>query len=412
MKIVIFLCFKIENMKNINMEIMGKPINEVRGHIERVENGLMEVKYKDVPNLSFSGEKTSIREKMQFYKVPGVSISVINNYEVEWAKSFGVKDVRTENIVTTDTIFEAGSTSKALTAAAVLHLVEKKMLDLDESVNDRLVTWKIPDNEYTRETKISLRHLLTHTAGINRPDGGFGVQKGKIPTLNQVLNGEPPAINEPVKVLNFPGKKHDYSNFGYVILQKLLEDVSGESFPNIMKKTVLKPLEMNNSTFEYPSEELKRKATVPHDENGEAKESGLHPTVFANGGLLTTPSDLGKYVVELMSAYNGKSSRILSSSMVKKMFTPEVRLDPKELMFWGGCTGQGLGMFIIEKEKNTFFTHPGVNMPGAICEMIGCAETGQGAVIMANGINGGLLTLEILFSITQEYKWSLWEKSA
>jgi CubicO group peptidase (beta-lactamase class C family) len=412
MRMVIFLCFEIDDMTNSSLKIMGKSINHVRGHVERVENGLMEVKYKDVQNLSFSGERVSIPERMRFYKVPGVSISVVNNYEVEWAKSFGVKDVRTGNVVTTDTLFEAGSTSKALTAAAVLRLVEEKLLDLDESVNDRLVTWKIPENEYTRQTKISLRHLLTHTSGINRPEGGFNVQKGKIPTLDQVLNGEPPAVNDPVKVLAIPGRKHDYSNFGYIIIQKLLEDVSGESFPNLMEKTILKPLEMDDSTFEYPSENLKKKTTVPHDENGEAEESGLHPTVFANGGLLTTPSDLGKYVVELMSAYNGKSGKILSSSMVKKMFTPEVSLDPKEFMFWGGCTGQGLGMFIIEKEKDTFFTHPGVNMPGAICEMIGCAETGQGAVIMANGINGGLLTLEILFSITQEYEWSLWEKSA
>jgi CubicO group peptidase (beta-lactamase class C family) len=402
----------MKSMENSTIRIMRKPITEIKERIERVENGLMEVKYKDVPSLTFSGKKASIAERMRFYKVPGVSISVISNYEVEWAKSFGVKDVRTKNIVTTDTLFEAGSTSKALTAAAVLHLVEKKMLDLDESVNDRLVTWKIPDNEYTRETKISIRHLLTHTSGINRPDGGFGIERGKVPSFNQVLNGEPPAVNDPVKVITVPGKKHEYSNFGYVIIQKLLEDVSGASFPDLMKKIVLKPLEMDNSTFEYPSEELKRKATVPHDENGEAKESGLHPTVFANGGLLTTPLDLSKYVAELINAYNGESVRILSSSMVRKMFAPEVRLNPKEFMFWGGCTGQGLGMFIIEKEKDLFFTHPGVNMPGAICEMIGCAETGQGAVIMTNGINGGLLSLEILFSIAQEYKWSLWEKSA
>lgn len=206
-------------MKNSTI-IMGKPINKTKERIKRVENSLMKVKYKNVPNLSFSGEKTSIPEKTQFYKVPGLSISIINNYEVEWAKSFGIKDVRTENTVMTDTLFEAGSTSKALTAAAVLHLVERKLLDLDESVNDKLVTWKIPDNKYTKETKISLRHLLTHTSGINRPDSGFDVKKGKKPTLNQVLNGEVPAVNDPVKVVNFPGKKHDYSNFGFIIVQK------------------------------------------------------------------------------------------------------------------------------------------------------------------------------------------------
>lgn len=388
----------MENMGSSTIKIMGKPINEIKERIERVENRLMEAKYKDGLNVTFSGEKTSIPKRMRSYKVPGVSISIINNYEVEWAKSYGVKDARTENIVTTDTLFEAGSTSKALTAAAVLHLVERKLLDLDGSITDKLVTWKIPDNEYTKEIKINLRHLLTHTSGINRPDGGFEIEKEKIPTLNQVLNGEPPAVNEPVKVLTFPGRKHDYSNFGYIIMQKLLEDVTGTCFPDIVKKIVFKPLEMNNSTFDYPSDELKKKATVPHDKNGEAKEPGLHPTAFAQGGLLTTPLDLGKYVVELMNAYHAKSSRILSSSMVKKMFTPEVNLNPKEFM---GFTGQGLGIFIIQKEKDVFFTHPGTNMPGATCNMIGCAETGQGVVIMTNGINGSLLSLEILFSIAK-----------
>ncbi len=389
------------------IKITGEPIDEIKEHIERVENTIMKVQYKNGLDITFTGEETNIPERMRSYKVPGVSISVINNHEVEWAKSFGTKDVRTEDVVTIDTLFEAGSTSKALTAVAVLHLVEKNLFNLDESVNNRLVTWKIPDNEYTKESKISLRHLLTHTSGINRPEGGFEVEDGKTPTLNQVLNGEPPAVNEPVKVLTFPGRKHDYSNFGYIIIQKLLEDVTGRSFPKLMKKIVFKPLEMNNSTFDYPSEELKKRATVPHDEKGEAKKPGLHPTAFAHGGLLTTPLDLGKYVVELMKAHDGKSRRVLSSSMAKKMLSSEFALDPKETM---GFTGQGLGIFIIEKD--TFFAHPGVNMPGATCNMIGSVETGQGAVIMTNGLNGWWLSLEILFCIAQEYGWSLWQKSA
>lgn len=222
-----------------------------------------------------------------------------------------------------------------------------------------------------------------------------------------MLDGEPPAINDPVKILTYPGKKHDYSNFGYLIIQKLLEDVSGKPFPDIMKETVLEPLEMTNSTFTYPSEELLKRIAVPHDKKGEARESGLHPTALAQGGLLTTPIDLGKYVVELMNAYRGRPSRVLSPSMVRKMLTPEVKLNPREFM---GFTGQGPGMFLVERENNVFFTHPGANELGATCNVIGCAETGQGAAVMTNGINGSLLSLEALFSVTKEYNWSLWEK--
>jgi CubicO group peptidase (beta-lactamase class C family) len=172
-----------------------------------------------------------------------------------------------------------------------------------------------------------------------------------------------------------------------------------------MKETLFKSLEMDQSTIRYPTEERKGKMTVPHDEKGQSKESGLHPVAFAHGGLLTTPMDLGKYVLELMNAYNVRTERVLSTHMIKKMLTSEASLNPTEFM---GFTGQGLGIFLIEKEQETFFAHPGVNMPGATCHMIGCAEAGQGAVIMTNGINGFLLSLEILFSIAQEYEWKLW----
>lgn len=150
------------------VKIFGKQTDEIEERIERVENGLMEVDYKDGLTITFSGEKTSIIDRIRFYRVPGISISVVDSYELEWAKSFGVKDVRARDSVTTDIPFEAGSTSKALTATATLNFVERESLDLDESLNERLLTWKIPDSKYTRRTKISLRHLLTHTSGINR----------------------------------------------------------------------------------------------------------------------------------------------------------------------------------------------------------------------------------------------------
>ncbi|MHA1401765.1 MAG: serine hydrolase domain-containing protein, partial [Candidatus Heimdallarchaeaceae archaeon] len=294
-----------------------------------------------------------------------------------------------------------------LTATAVLNFVEKGLLSLDEDVNNMLLGWKIPENEFTTKKKVTLRHLLSHTSGINRPKSLLGTKNGKTPTLEQVLNGESPAINDPVEVLFVPGTKYEYSNFGYIILQKLLEDITGKAFPRIMDEIIFSPLKMSNSTFEYLSEAIRKRAVVPHDENGEAKESGLHPIAFAQGGLITAPLDLSKFVIELINAYNGKSSNIFSSSMVRTMLTPEVELDPMKFF---GFTGQGLGMFLIENERAMLFTHPGTNMPGATCNIIGCPKTGQGAVLMANGIKGELLLIEILNSIVQEYNWPLWEK--
>ncbi|NHJ05099.1 MAG: class A beta-lactamase-related serine hydrolase, partial [Candidatus Heimdallarchaeota archaeon] len=202
------------------------------------------------------------------------------------------------------------------------------------------------------------------------------------------------------------GTDHQYSNFGYVIIQKYLEDVFNEDFSKIVEEKLFKPLDMTSSQFGYPSNKNRDKAIVPHNEKGEAEESGIHSSALAMGGLVTTPRDLGKFIIELMKAYNGQKSKYLSTSLVQKMFSSEVKLEPSK---WFGFTDQGLGMYLIQGEKELFFTHPGTNMPGATCLMFGNPTTGQGAILMANGIQGELTNLQLIFSIVKEYNWNLWQ---
>lgn len=398
----------MNNMKNLNEEtlkIFGEPKKIIEDRILNIENGLPSAKIENNQiNFSFE-EKGNILEQMKKYNVPGISIAVISNYEIEWVKSYGLKDVRKKQKVSINTIFEAGSVSKTLTAMAVLYFFEKKMLNLDESINNILESWKLPENEFTKKHKVTLKNLLTHTSGINLPDSMFNYEDEFIPTLEQVLNGESPALNDPVEVLFTPGTNHQYSNHGYIVIQKILEDVARKKFPEIMRELVFEPLAMNNSTFYYPSEEIKNTIAIPHDQNGEAKESGLHHTALAHGGLLSTPIDLANFTLELMGAYQGASNRVLSSAMVKKMLSPVVKLNPAQFF---GLTGQGLGIFLIEKEGNLFFVNTGKNLPGMNCVIKGNLLTGQGAVIMSNGIRGDLLNLEINFSIDQEYQESFW----
>ncbi|MBD3192931.1 MAG: serine hydrolase [Candidatus Heimdallarchaeota archaeon] len=395
---------ELEKKQFVN--IFGKNQRKINNHILRIEKSLPQVKLKDgLPTVIWKKEE-EIQDRMKALAVPGISVAVINNFELEWIKCYGIKDVRTKEPVTVETLFEGGSVAKAITATATLSAaIEKRMFGLDVIVNDKLQSWKIPETEYTRETKITLRHLLAHTAGINRPDSMFGYQQGKQPTLKQVFNGEAPATNDPVEVLFTPGTDHKYSNFGYVIIQKFLEDVSGKTFPNFINELVFKPLNMQNSFFGYPTNDIKEQAIVPHNQKGEAEETGIHPTALAMGGLVTTPFDLSKFVVELMKASKTRRNETISSAVAKKMLTPAIKLEPEK---WFGFTGQGLGMFLIENEKEVFFTHPGTNMPGATCLMIGSHTSGQGAIIMANGINGELVNLQLLFAIAKEYNWTLW----
>ena len=176
----------------------------------------------------------------------------------------------------------------------------------------------------------------------------FGYEENTEPTIVQVLNGESPAINDPTEIQFTPGTNQQYSNMGYVIIQKYLEDITSKNFNELMKELLFNPLEMKNSQFGYHSDAIRKNAIVPHDQNGEAKDSGIHPTALAMGGLITTPRDLSKFVIELMKGFNEKETKHLSSSVIQKMLTQEVELDPSK---WFGFTEF---LFYPGKEKSYY----------------------------------------------------------
>jgi len=252
---------------------------------------------------------------------------------------------------------------------------------------------------------VTLRRLLTHTAGLNRPPGGFAIEGEGIPSTAQVLNGELPAKNLPATVECAPGAEHRYSNFGYVIVQQLLEDVAKRSFCEVVQETVLEPVGMKSSTFEHPLPERLRGVTaVPHNVKGEPEEWAFHPTALGQGGLWTTPSDLARFAIEIMESHQGRSSKVLPQTMVSLMLSPEIELDPEKFF---GLSGQGLGFFLMDTGQEFYFIHPGENAPGATCMLIAAPETGQGTVIMTNGLNGSMLQYETMLSIAVEYGWSI-----
>lgn len=375
----------------------------IEQRIQNIENSLVEF----TPQTDmFQVDSTRIKnlkrlsERMAHYKVPGVSIALINGFKLEWAKPYGIIKAGGDKPVTTGTYFQAASTSKLLTAAIALHFVEKGILNLDEDVNKYLKSWKIPENDFTRKQEVTLRLLLTHQAGL--PSTNFLQKENEgDPTLVQVLKGESPAMNKPAVVEYVPGTKWQYSNIGFVVIQQVLEDISSKPFTRIAQETVFEPLGMTNSTFKYPlNPELQVNEAVPHDAEGIAREPAMPPTALAQGGLMTTPSDLARFAIELMRAYKGLSNRLLSQKMARKMFHKELDLDPR---IFGVPIGEGLGVFLRGKDENFVFAHPGSNFPGMNCWLLGYPETGRGAVIMTNGAKGEILALEIISAITMEY---------
>jgi CubicO group peptidase (beta-lactamase class C family)/glyoxylase-like metal-dependent hydrolase (beta-lactamase superfamily II) len=388
-----------DQLKNLKKGQTDQPEkSRVAQRIINVENGLTEFN----PGAPPGQKRWTLAERMAVLRIPGVSIAVIDGHKVDWAKAYGLLKAGADAAVTPGSIFQAASTTKMLTAALVLHFVEKGRLDLDRDVNSYLKSWLVPENEFTKEKKVTLRLLLTHQSGF--PATNFPQdEKAGPPTLVQVLKGEPPAQNKPAVVGYLPGSRWQYSNIGYVVLQQILEDVSGKPFTRLAKEIVFGPLGMTSSTLVYPlGGERQAGEAMPHDEAGQPGEPGLPPTALAQGGLLTTPTDLARLTLELMNAYQGRPARLLSPETIRRMFQKEADLDPK---IFGFPVGQGLGVMLMGEGRSLSFAHPGSNYPGTTCWLVGYPELGKGAVIMANGAKGDLLSLEILPAISNEYGW-------
>jgi CubicO group peptidase (beta-lactamase class C family) len=376
-----------------------------RSRVDQIENGLSKfTSPKEIlqPISKKPLGSCSVNERMSFYKIPGLSIALIDNYKVEWTRTYGTINNDNNIPVNTETLFEAASTTKLLTALITLHFVEKGILDLDKDVNSYLVRWKIPENEFTKNNAVTLRLLLTHQSGMNKPDGGFS--STGFPSIIQTLKGETPATNPAASIGFKPGSKWSYSNFGYIVIQLILEDVLKIPFYQIAGETVFTKTGMKNSTLNLPlSEEKHTNEAMPHSADGKAHPSAVDPNSVAHAGLMTTPSDLGKMLIELMKAYNGKSDLIIDHEMAKKMFSLETAIDPKDM--FGLSLGEGLGVFLSGNGESFSFLHPGSNLPGSECWTIGIPGTGQGAVIMANGEMGSLLAMEIIEAISNVYDW-------
>ena len=346
-----------------------------------------------VPPVLVQGEAPvgpKLSDRMAELHVPGVSIAVIHDGEIQWARGFGVTRVGGPP-VTAKTLFQAASISKPVSALAVLQLVQAGRLDLDTDVNRYLKSWKTPSNAFTEKHPITLRELLTHNAGVTVHGFRGYASDAPIPTLTQVLDGTPPANSPAIRVDTTPGTAWRYSGGGYVIVQQLLEDVTGTPFAQLMRDSVLVPIAMTESTFDQPLPPSRMvDVALPYRSSGRPVRGGPH--VYperAPAGLWTTPSDLARYALEVQRALAG-SGRILSTVTATQMLTP-------------GMNQWGLGPMIAGSPARPYFEHSGAN-EGYRCELR-VYETGDGAVVMTDGDDGGVLINELMRTIAYEYEW-------
>jgi CubicO group peptidase (beta-lactamase class C family) len=364
-------------------------LTDLPTEISIIENGLL-------PSILVRGDSIKqyhLLDRMDHYHVPGVSIAVVDNGEIKWAKGYGVANTTDELEVQTNTLFQAGSISKPLAALSVLKLMEEGKIEIDEDVNTYLKNWKIPENEFTRDEKVTLRRLLTHTAGMTVHGFPGYQQRDSFPSIETVLNGKgnTPAIFADT----IPGSIWRYSGGGYTVMEKLVEDISGLPFEEYMAENILFPIGMENSTYEQPlPSNLHATASAAYDNKGDVIEGLWHNyPEQAAAGLWTTPTDLAKYCIEIQDVSAGKAHGILTEETVRMMLT-------KHKNDWG------LGLSLTWDADSLRFQHGGKNA-GFTNDMKAFAYRGKAIIIMTNADNGGKLIGEILRSVSNYYDWGI-----
>jgi CubicO group peptidase (beta-lactamase class C family) len=353
-----------------------------------VENGLSTL----LQIRGRAADRFTIGERMEHYGVPGVSVAVVDDGAVAWAGGYGVADAETGEPVTPETLFQAASISKPVAAVAALALVEEGTLALDAPVNDRLREWRIPENDFTRTRAVTLRHLLTHTGGLTVHGFPGYAATEEVPTTVQVLDGSGPANTGPVRVDTVPGSIWRYSGGGYTIVQKLLTDVTGRSFPDLMRELVLDPVGMTASSYRQPlPPERERGAASGHLEDGSRVEGEWHVyPEMAAAGLWTNPTELARLALALQAAWRGESDVPLSGETARAMLTP-------------GQGDWGLG-FSVQDGEFPRFSHGGSNH-GFKAQFLASVEDGRGVFVMTNGERGTPLAMEIVQAVARAYGW-------
>lgn len=354
--------------------------------IANIEQGLL-------PAITLEGAapaKRKLADEMARLGVPGVSIAVIHGGELEWAKAYGTVTPGGAP-VTTSTLFQAASISKPLAAMGALKLVEEGRLELDRDINSYTTLWKLPRD--ADNNPVTLRQLLSHTAGVT-VHGFPGYAAGApLPTLVQILNGAKPANTGGVHVNARPGSRWRYSGGGYQVVQYVMMERSKAPFAQLMQVKVLQPLGMADSTFAQPlPPSWLARAALPHQRNGQPVAGGPHTyPEQAAAGLWTTPTDLAKFAIETRRAAAGLSNTVLSQAMTHLMLTPVMQ-------------DYGLGLGMSGDGQTQSFGHGGSNA-GYRARMTAYTERGDGIVVMTNGDGGAELADALVRAVAAEYGW-------
>jgi len=337
----------------------------------------------------------TIEQLLERFGVPGVSVAVIRDFDIHWAKGYGVADVATGALVDTETMFQAASISKPVAAMASLRAIQDGIFSLDDDINDILESWTLDGGEFTSDRPVTPRTLMSHTSGLGDGFGFPGYDPSvRRPTALQILEGHDLSNVGPVFMERAPMTFMEYSGGGVTVMQQALADARGRAFEDILRDDVLAPIGMVNSSYEQPmSPDRDRNAARAHDREGRSRGAKWHVyPEMAAAGLWTTAGDLARFAIEVQKSALGESNRVLSRSTVQEMLSPV------------GVGPYAVGFSISRIGEGWYFSHGGSNW-GFRCTMIAHKVKGYGLAIMTNADQGGALAGELSRRIQAAYEW-------
>ena len=351
----------------------------------RIEQGLAD------PDIDVS--ELSIDELLERFNVPGVSIAVIRDFDIHWAKGYGIADVESGAAVNTETLFQAASISKPVNAMALLKAAEEGRFSIDEDVNKLLSSWQIPESEHTESAFVTPRMLASHTSGLGDGFGFPGYEpQVALPSLPQIFDGAEQSNVGVVRMARPPMTAFHYSGGGVTILQQLLLDTYDKPYAELLQDMVLDPIGMSSSTFQQPLPvDRDRNAARAHGISGAAMGQKWHVyPELAAAGLWTTSTDLAKFAIEVQLSYQNHSNKVLTQASTSEMLSPV------------GVGPFAVGFSLSKRGEGWYFDHGGSNW-GFQAQLTAHKVNGYGYAIMTNGFMGGQLIAELSRRIEASY---------
>ncbi|RZL19585.1 MAG: class A beta-lactamase-related serine hydrolase [Pedobacter sp.] len=317
------------------------------------------------------GAELTVRER-----VPGVAVAVIRDGKIAFIQCIGYADLASGRPVTRETIFNVGSVSKMVSAWGFMQLGEKGLVDLDSPVNRYLTRWKIPPSAFNVE-KVTLRRMLSHTAGLSVHGYGGTEQGNRLLSLEESLEGRTKRNGESVRVVNEPGTKWQYSGGGYTLAQLLLEERTKRTFSAYMREHVFQPLGMNHTSYEW-TEQMMAKSATAYDTVGYPIKNRIFAEQAA-AGLQTTITELAHFAELSITKNSRQLNRVLRPETIQLMEQP---------LLPSSSEGEsGLGYRFMNYEGFRTIGHTGENV-GWSAAVFMDIPTKNGIVVLCNGSNG------------------------